>query len=134
MQLEGKNVIYFGGFGGIGEKCVEAFLQSSVKSLLIFDLKTNEEYLENLKNIYPESYVDFVQVDLTKRESIDRAYKEAAEKIDSFDIVVNGSGVLNEYNVELTVTVNLVSFKFKPLKICFRFKQGTYFNSDVFQI
>ena len=31
MDLKGKNIIYMGGFGGIGQKCLEAFLKKQVK-------------------------------------------------------------------------------------------------------
>lgn len=31
MDLKGKNIIYIGGFGGIGQKCLEAFLKKQVK-------------------------------------------------------------------------------------------------------
>jgi len=31
MDLAGKNVVYLGGFGGIGQKCVQELLQRQIK-------------------------------------------------------------------------------------------------------
>lgn len=31
MDLAGKNIVFIGGFGGIGQKCLEAFLKQQVK-------------------------------------------------------------------------------------------------------
>jgi len=31
MDLEGKNVVYLGGFGGIGKKCVQELLKKQIK-------------------------------------------------------------------------------------------------------
>lgn len=110
MELAGKNVIYIGGFGGIGEKCVEEFLKKGVKSIIIFDLISNDEYLKHLKNTYKDSYVDYVELDLTSTESIHNAFKEAHNKIGSFDVVVHGSGSVDEQQVEKLVQINLVRF------------------------
>lgn len=108
MELAGKNVIYIGGYGGIGEKCVEAFLKKSVKSLLIFDLQSNDEYLGYLQNTYKKSFVDYIALDLRKSESIKDAFQRAKQLIDNIDVVVNGSGVANENNTDQLVQINLV--------------------------
>ncbi|XP_075160754.1 alcohol dehydrogenase-like [Haematobia irritans] len=107
MQIEGKNVIFIGGFGGVGSKCSELFLRKSVKSLIIFDRVTNDEFLDYLRDTYKNSFVGYVQMDLTKRESISKAFHEAKKMAGLFDIVVNGAGVVRESNVDLMVAVNL---------------------------
>lgn len=110
MDLKGKNVIYIGGFGGIGQKSVEELLKLSVANLLIFDLNSNEEFLQNLSNTYDKSCVDYIHLDIAKKENIENAFKLAKEKIHHFDLVINGSGIVNEQNVDLAVTINLVRF------------------------
>lgn len=109
MELENKNVIYLGGFGGIGQKCVVEFLKRNIKSLIIFDLKENTEVLKNLQNTYKSSEISFIAVDVTKSESIENAYKQAKEKLDSIDVVVNGCGLMNDRHLDLTIDINLVS-------------------------
>uniref|UniRef100_A0A1I8Q1Q6 Alcohol dehydrogenase n=1 Tax=Stomoxys calcitrans TaxID=35570 RepID=A0A1I8Q1Q6_STOCA len=106
MQLQGKNVIYVGGFGGIGQKCVEAFLEKSVKHLLIFDLTSNDEFLKYLQETYKDSSVGYIPVDITKSESISRAFQEAKDNLGSFDVVVNGAGIIDESNIELLLQIN----------------------------
>ncbi|XP_061399479.1 alcohol dehydrogenase-like [Musca vetustissima] len=107
MELKGKNVIYVGGYGGIGKSCVEAFLKKSVKSLLIFDLMSNDEFLKYLQNTYKNSFIDYIHLDLAKSETIKDAFKKAKDLIGSFDIVVNGSGVAVEDQIDLLVQINL---------------------------
>ncbi|XP_005178630.2 alcohol dehydrogenase [Musca domestica] len=115
MELAGKNVIYIGGYGGIGEKCVEAFLKKSVKSLLIFDLQSNDEYLGYLQNTYKKSFVDYIALDLRKSESIKDAFQRAKQLIDNIDVVVNGSGVANENNIDQLVQINLAGLMHSSL-------------------
>lgn len=107
--MENKNVIYLGGFGGIGEKCVEEFLKRNVKNLIIFDLKENTEFLKYLQNTYKSSEIRYIPVDVTKSESIENAYKQAKEIFDYIDIVVNGCGLMNDRYLDLTIDINLVS-------------------------
>ncbi|XP_061399478.1 alcohol dehydrogenase-like [Musca vetustissima] len=107
MELKGKNVIYVGGYGGIGKSCVEAFLKKSVKSLLIFDLMSNDEFLKYLQNTYKNSFIDYIHLDLAKSETIKDAFKKAKDLIGSFDIVINGSGVAVEDHIDLLVQINL---------------------------
>lgn len=109
MDLQGKNIVYIGGFGGIGEKCVEQFLKKNVANLFILDLNPNEELLEKLKIAYPSTNIDYIALDMSKFETIESAFKTVMQKVDRMDVLVNGSGILNEKQIELTVAVNLVN-------------------------
>lgn len=115
MDLENKNVIYLGGFGGIGQKCVVEFLKRNVQNLIIFDLKANSEILKNFQNTYKSSKISFIPMDITKSESIESAYKQAMEKLDNIDVVVNGCGLMNDRHLDLTIDINLVSTVFYSL-------------------
>uniref|UniRef100_A0A1I8MDH0 Alcohol dehydrogenase n=1 Tax=Musca domestica TaxID=7370 RepID=A0A1I8MDH0_MUSDO len=107
MDLNGKNVIYIGGFGGIGEKCVEAFLKNGVKSLLILDLHCNDELLKHLQNSYKLSYVDYIPLNITNCNEIREAFQKAKAMISVFDVVVNGAGIVDEEKVDQIVQINL---------------------------
>ncbi|XP_075163381.1 uncharacterized protein LOC142236015 [Haematobia irritans] len=108
MDLNGKNIIYIGGFGGIGQKCVEEMLKKSVKNLIIFDVILNEVFLKYLQNTYGNSTVEFIQVNLIEQQSITKAFNLAKERFGHFDVVFNGSGTVNENNVELTIATNMI--------------------------
>ncbi|XP_073820418.1 alcohol dehydrogenase-like [Musca autumnalis] len=107
MELKGKNIVFVGGFGGMGVKSVEAFLKKSVKSLLILDLQQNDEFLKYLQTTYKNSLVDYIPIDLTRSEDITEAFRKAKERVNTFDVVVNGAGILNELNIERIVQINL---------------------------
>lgn len=116
MELENKNVIYVGGFGGIGQKCVEEFLKRNIKNLIIFDLTVNSEFLIYLQETYKSCKIHYIPVDVTKSESIVNAYKQANEILDNFDVVVNGCGLMNDTHLDLTIDINLVSTKEENVK------------------
>ncbi|KAM7358199.1 uncharacterized protein ACRADG_003256 [Cochliomyia hominivorax] len=107
MELENKNVIYLGGFGGIGQKCIEEFLKRNIKNMIIFDLKENTKILKYLQNTYRTSEIHYIPVDVTKTETIELAYKKAKDILDNIDIVVNGCGLMNDKYLDLTIDINL---------------------------
>ncbi|KAH8239428.1 hypothetical protein KR032_004238 [Drosophila birchii] len=110
MDLSGKNVIYFGGFGGIGQKCVQELLQRKIKSLAIFDLTENSQVLAEWKSKNPDIDIFYKKVDITQKSDIEAVYKATAERLGGhFDVVVNGSGLMNDRLIELTIQINLVS-------------------------
>ncbi|XP_061390652.1 alcohol dehydrogenase-like, partial [Musca vetustissima] len=107
MDVKGKCVIYIGGFGGIGRKCIEELLKKELAHLFIFDLATNDIYLSKLQKEFPNSIIEYVRVDMSMVETIKDAYKVVMDKTGGIDIVVNGSGILNERLIDLTVAINL---------------------------
>lgn len=109
MDLKDKNVIYVGGFGGIGQQCVEEFLKKGVKSLMIFDLKENSEVLQKWRDSYKTCEIYFEPVDATKRETIEGAYERSKVRWDYIDVVVNGCGLMDDRYLDLTIDINLVS-------------------------
>ncbi|XP_017043297.1 alcohol dehydrogenase-like [Drosophila ficusphila] len=108
MDLTGKNVVYLGGFGGIGQKCVQELLQRPIKALAIFDLAKNADLLAEWKGKHPNTDIFYQKVDITKKSDIDAAYKATAERFGHFDVVVNGSGLMNDRLVELSIQINLL--------------------------
>nr|XP_036671763.1 alcohol dehydrogenase 1 [Drosophila suzukii] len=108
MDLAGKNVVYLGGFGGIGQKCVQELLQRPIKALAIFDLTENGQLLADWKSKNPNTDIIYQKVDITQKSDIEAAYKVTAERFGHFDVVVNGSGLMNDRLVELSIQINLL--------------------------
>uniref|UniRef100_A0A6P4ER42 Fat body protein 2 n=1 Tax=Drosophila rhopaloa TaxID=1041015 RepID=A0A6P4ER42_DRORH len=108
MDLAGKNVVYLGGFGGIGQKCVQELLQRQIKALAIFDLVENAAVLTEWKNKNPNTDIFYQKLDITQKSDIEAAYKATAERLGHFDVVVNGSGLMNDRLIELTIQINLL--------------------------
>jgi len=48
-------------------------------------------------------------MDITQKSDIEAAYKATAERFGHFDVVVNGSGLLDDRLVEKTIQINLVT-------------------------
>ncbi|XP_018783898.1 PREDICTED: alcohol dehydrogenase-like isoform X2 [Bactrocera latifrons] len=108
MDLKGKNVIYEGGFGGIGQRCLREFLAKGVKNLVIFDLQENADILQDLRASYPEANIFFFAFDITDKNSIATAFEKAVKKIGHFDVLVNGCGMMDDTKVELMIEINLM--------------------------
>ncbi|XP_043649395.1 alcohol dehydrogenase 1 [Drosophila teissieri] len=108
MDLTGKNVVYLGGFGGIGKDCIQELLKKQINGLAIFDLIVDDELLAEWKEQNSKTEVFYQKVDITQKSDIDAAYKAAAEKLGHFDVVVNGIGLLDDRLIELTVQINLM--------------------------
>ncbi|XP_011181385.2 alcohol dehydrogenase [Zeugodacus cucurbitae] len=108
MDVKGKNVIYSGGFGGIGLACVREFLKHGAKYVTIFDLEENDEAMLALRKSYPNATIDFIPVDMRKKASITMAFKSAVEKMEHFDVLVNGCAIMMDSQVELTIEINLL--------------------------
>uniref|UniRef100_D3TR41 Alcohol dehydrogenase 1 n=1 Tax=Glossina morsitans morsitans TaxID=37546 RepID=D3TR41_GLOMM len=116
MDLKDKNVIYIGGFGGIGQKCLQTFLKREIKNLIVCDLHDNKEVLRSLRDSYSYSNIFYIPIDVTKNESIEEAYKLAAKKVNKFDVVVNGCGLMNDSFIDLTIDINLKGVIHSTLK------------------
>ncbi|KAH8378054.1 hypothetical protein KR093_008775, partial [Drosophila rubida] len=108
MDLRGKNVVYLGGFGGIGQKACRELLDRQLRALYVFDLRLNEELLAAWQSAYSNTQIYYHKVDATQRSDLEAAYKAAAERLGHFDLVVNGMGVLDDRHVELTIQLNLL--------------------------
>lgn len=75
---------------------------------MIFDLEEDQAKLQQLRAEYMETSICFIKVDLANKDNIHSAYKEVVNKIGCFDVVVNGSGLMSDRQIELTIHVNLV--------------------------
>lgn len=65
-----------------------------------------------LREDFPKQEILFHLTDVTKKDDLERAFKEVNYKFHSIDIVITCAGVIDEQEYELTIDTNLVC-KFK---------------------
>lgn len=85
-------------------------MRALLKHLVICDLHENTDVLKTLKSRYSDARLTYIPIDITKRQTIVEAFKLAATELDSaIDVVVNGCGLMDDRNIDLTIDINLVS-------------------------
>ncbi|XP_055909938.1 fat body protein 2-like [Eupeodes corollae] len=107
MDLAGKNVVIVGGYGGIGMATARLLLKKKIANLVIASRLENNENLRKLQAEAPSVNILYVQMDITKRQSIEKGMKEIAQQIKNIDLLINAAGVLMDRDVETTIDVNL---------------------------
>jgi len=65
--------------------------------------------LDTCKKKTESTDIFYQKVDITQKSDIEAAYKATAERFGHFDVVVNGSGLLDDRLVEKTIQINLVT-------------------------
>jgi NAD(P)-dependent dehydrogenase (short-subunit alcohol dehydrogenase family) len=92
FSLEGKSVLFTGAGGGIGGALASA-LAGAGASVALCDI--NAEALEKRKKLIEDAggKASAVILDVTKRDSIDKAVKAVAEEYGKIDILVNCAGI-----------------------------------------
>uniref|UniRef100_A0A1I8NLJ9 Alcohol dehydrogenase n=1 Tax=Stomoxys calcitrans TaxID=35570 RepID=A0A1I8NLJ9_STOCA len=116
MELKGKNVVYVGGFGGIGQKCLLAFLRKEIKHLIICDLHENSALMLDLAKTFPQTCLNFIPIDVIQRESIEEAFRTASNIVhNQIDVLVNGCGLMNDCLIDLTIGINLTGVIYSSL-------------------
>ncbi|XP_046397445.1 15-hydroxyprostaglandin dehydrogenase [NAD(+)]-like [Ischnura elegans] len=110
MELNGKTALLTGGVGGIG-KCIARSLLENGASVVLFDLckEKGEEFTQQLQTEYGKGRVHFVAGDVTKKEDLERAFKETLEKFSYLDIMLNNAGIGLEEKWEDMININWVA-------------------------
>lgn len=100
MRLSGKRAIVTGGAQGIGEATVHAYAAAGAT---VVAMDTNEEAgrtvaaAANTKGLGP---VSFQAVDVSDREQVETAFRQAASDLGGLDILVNVAGIQRHAPVE----------------------------------
>lgn len=107
FDLTGKNVVYVGGFSGIGFQTCRMIMKKKITNLVICSRMENVEMLQQLQTEVTTVKVHFVHMNIVDRANIEHAVKQIAGMVSSIDVLVNGVGVLADKDVETTIDVNL---------------------------
>ena len=94
MKLKDKVAIITGGSRGIGYATADKFLAEGAKVILAASSQASaDKAVERLKGKYPEATIAGISPDLASLESVQDAFRSAAEKYGCVDILVNNAGV-----------------------------------------
>ena len=112
MNLKNKKILITGATGGIGNCLVEKFNNMGCS---IVATGTNEEKLNNIKNNYPNVYVEKFKLD--DHNKIENFIDNVNNKLNGLEILVNNAGItldnlsirLTEENWKKVLDINLTS-------------------------
>ena len=112
MNLKNKKILITGATGGIGNSLIEKF--NSLGSSIIAT-GTNEEKLNNLKEKYPNIYIE--KFKLEEHNKIEKFIDTIYAKLNGLDVLVNNAGItldnlsirLTEENWQKVIDINLTS-------------------------
>lgn len=95
-RLEDKVVMITGGANGIGRESVKLFLQEGAKvAIADYDEQTGKCFLDECeKSGYKEVF--YVQMDVSKEDSVADAVKQIAERFSGIDILINNAGITRD--------------------------------------
>lgn len=95
-RLEGKVAIVTGGTSGIGEKCVDIFLENGAKVAFCGrNEKRGKEICEQMKRKYGEEVEClFVRCDVSDEEDVKKFIEITVKKFAKINILFNNSGVM----------------------------------------
>lgn len=114
FRLDGQVAIITGGARGIGEGICEVFCKAGAKVYMWDILDEGEATAEKIAS---KGYnIAFQKVNITSKESVEKAVSEIMDKEDSLDILINNAGVIRdrsfmkmsekEWNMVMDVNVN----------------------------
>ncbi|KAL7740486.1 hypothetical protein ACLKA6_007016 [Drosophila palustris] len=106
----GKNVVFAGGFSGIGFQMMHQLMQrEKLKMLGIVHRMENVEMVKKLQAENPSVKVVFMQMNLMDKVSIEQTMKKMGQMMGNIDVLVNCEDVLLDKDVETTIGINLTA-------------------------
>ncbi|EDW12407.1 fat body protein 2 [Drosophila mojavensis] len=114
----GKNVVYAGGFTGIGFQLMHQLMQRQMKMKMlgIMHHMENVEMMKKLQAENPSVKVVFMQVNLMDKSSIEQAMTKMGQMMGNIDVLLNCEDVLLDKDVETTMGVNLMGMIHMTMK------------------
>lgn len=94
-NLKGKTVLVTGGNSGLGYEAVKMFVEKEAD--IIIGARSKEKADEVIKEIltdYPNTKVEFIPLDLSKKTSIKEFATDFLAKYNKLDILLNNAGVM----------------------------------------
>ncbi len=113
MRLKDRVAVITGAARGIGRETAVLFAREGAKVVICDVVDSGQETADEIKNA--EGDAIFVKVDVTDRESCNRAVEQTVERFQHIDILVNNAGIvrdarlvkMSEEDFDLVVKVNL---------------------------
>ncbi|XP_034100132.1 fat body protein 2 [Drosophila sulfurigaster albostrigata] len=106
----GKNVVFAGGFSGIGFQMMHQLMQrEKLKMMGIVHRMENAEMMKKLQAENPSVKVVFMQMNLMDKMSIEQTMKKMGQMMGNIDVLINCEDVLLDKDVATTIGVNLTS-------------------------
>nr|P25720.2 RecName: Full=Alcohol dehydrogenase 2 [Drosophila buzzatii]AAA28328.1 alcohol dehydrogenase-2 [Drosophila buzzatii] len=107
MAIANKNIIFVAGLGGIGFDTSREIVKSGPKNLVILDRIENPAAIAELKALNPKVTVTFYPYDVTVPVAeTTKLLKTIFDKLKTVDLLINGAGILDDYQIERTIAVN----------------------------
>ena len=94
ISLEGQVAIITGGARGIGEGVCKMFCEAGATVALWDVLDTGSETAASISS--KGGSIFFQKVDVTAKESVDKAVEEIMSKFGKIDILINNAGVIRD--------------------------------------
>ncbi|CAD7003806.1 fat body protein 2 [Ceratitis capitata] len=108
FDLSGKNIVYVGGFSGIGYQVCQVLMKMKINHLIVMGRMENMEMMQKLQAENSSVKTMFIHMNLMDRSSMEQAVKQMMGAIKQIDVLINGAGVLADKDMETTMTVNLM--------------------------
>nr|Q07588.2 RecName: Full=Alcohol dehydrogenase [Drosophila immigrans]AAA28357.1 alcohol dehydrogenase [Drosophila immigrans] len=107
MAIANKNIIFVAGLGGIGLDTSKGIVKAGPKNLVILDRIENPAAIAELKAINPKVTVTFYPYDVTvPLAETKKLLTTIFAKLKTVDLLINGAGILNDHQIELTIAIN----------------------------
>uniref|UniRef100_W8AZS7 Alcohol dehydrogenase n=3 Tax=Ceratitis capitata TaxID=7213 RepID=W8AZS7_CERCA len=109
MELTGKNIVYIGGFGGIGVETSKLLVKNGVANLMILNKTWNESAYNEIYLVDTNSVCQFMAFDVTAGLAETRSiFAKIVEKLGHIDVLINGVGICEERDFDLIISTNLM--------------------------
>jgi 3-oxoacyl-[acyl-carrier protein] reductase len=99
QSLKGQVAIITGAARGIGAACARALAKSGC-DIVIIDILSSEETVQAIQSEIPDIRVLSMQVDIRKKEEVQKAVTETVERLGRVDILVNNAGTASRLGLE----------------------------------
>ena len=139
-MLNKKVIIVTGGAGYLGRVFIKAIVENSgIAVIADNNVKGSEDVLLELQKIYPEKKIDFVETEITSKNSITSLIEYVVKKYQKIDAIVNNAYPRNNnygrdfFDVEFSdfcenINMHLGGYFLITQQICQFFKRQGYGN------